>query len=81
MTNQDNERWRSFKKERPEPGHYQISLVPRDSHKGFCMYAYFNGRDWFDEHNSNRPNRQDVHACKNKPRHVTTAKYRFKENP
>lgn len=51
MTNQDNERWRSFKKERPEPGHYQISLVPRDSHKGFCMYAYFNGRDWFDEHN------------------------------
>lgn len=39
MTNQDNERWRTFKKERPEPGHYQISLIPRDGHKGFCMYA------------------------------------------
>ena len=51
MNKHDNEQWRSFKTERPERGHYQISLVPRDGHKGFCMYAYFNGRDWFDEHN------------------------------
>ena len=41
MNKHDNEQWRSFKKERPGRGHYQVSLVPRDGHKGFCMYAYF----------------------------------------
>ena len=47
MTNQDNERWHSFKKERPEPGHYQIELVYREGCKPFRLYAYFNGTHWY----------------------------------
>ncbi len=51
MNQQDNERWRSFKKERPEPGHYQIELVYREGCKPFRMYAYFNGTHWYDDRN------------------------------
>ena len=51
MTNQDNERWHSFKKERPEPGHYQIELVYREGCKPLRMYASFNGTHWLDDRN------------------------------
>lgn len=50
MTKHDNERWLSFKEEPPVRGHYQISLV-REGCREIWMYAYFNGRDWFDELN------------------------------
>lgn len=49
MNKHDNEQWRSFKKERPGRGHYQVSLVPRDGHKGFCMYL-LSFRPWCEDY-------------------------------